>query len=332
MKKLLVVLVVVVVVAALAWWLIPRSTNDGSDLTLQGNVDIRQVSLAFDGNGRVAELRAEEGDAVKADQIVAVLDTRIISLQAEQAKAQIKVQQQNLARLHNGSRPEEIAQARSQLAAATADARRAEQDSRRLEEISKTTQGRGVSPQELDRARSALDVARAKSESQRQALRLTEVGPRAEDIAAAQAQLESSQAQLALLEFQISQGELKSPTDAVVRSRLVEPGDMVTAQRAIYTLALTHPKWIRVYVDESDLGRVKPGMAARIVTDTDPKKPVQGSVGYISSVAEFTPKFVQTEELRTSLVYEVRVVADDKDDRLRLGQPVTVHLAAGAKP
>jgi HlyD family secretion protein len=275
-------------------------------------------------------MRAEEGDPVKGGEVVAVLDTQALSLQADQARAEIQVQQQNLARMHNGSRPEETAQARSQLAAATADAQRAAQDLGRLQDLAKTTQGRGVSPQELDRARSSVEMARAKADSQREALRLSEIGPRAEDIAGAEAQLKSSQARLALLEYQISQGTLKAPTDAVVRSRLAEPGDMVTAQRAIYTLALTHPKWIRAYVSETDLGRIKPGMAARIVTDAEPDKPVEGSVGYISSVAEFTPKTVQTEELRTSLVYEVRVVAEDKADRLRLGQPVTLQLAAGA--
>jgi HlyD family secretion protein len=332
MKKLLVALLVaaLLVTVGFAWRFAHRNKNDGSDLTLQGNVDIRQVSLAFDGSGRVAEMRVEEGDPVKAEQVVAVLDTQALSLQADQAKAEIQVQQQNLARMHNGSRPEEIAQARSQLDAATADAQRAVQDLSRLQDLAKTTQGRGVSPQELDRARSSVEMARAKADSQREALRLSEIGPRAEDIAGAEAQLKSSQARYALLEYQISLGALKAPSDAVVRSRLAEPGDMVTQQRAIYTLALTHPKWIRAYVSETDLGRIKPGMTARIMTDAEPDKPVEGSVGYISSVAEFTPKTVQTEELRTSLVYEVRVVAEDKNDRLRLGQPVTVRFAAGA--
>jgi HlyD family secretion protein len=332
MKKPLIILLVamLLIIVGLAWWWAHRNRNDGSELILQGNVDIRQVSLAFDGVGRLAEMRVEEGDPVKADQVVAVLDTQALSLQADQARAEIQVQQQNLARLHNGSRPEEISQARSQLAAATADSQRAAQDLGRLQDLAKTTQGRGVSPQELDRARSNVEMARAKTDSQREALRLSEIGPRAEDIAGAEAQLKSSQARLALLEYQISLGVLKAPSDAVVRSRLAEPGDMVTQQRAIYTLALTHPKWIRAYVSETDLGRIKPGMTARIVTDAEPDKPVEGSVGYISSVAEFTPKTVQTEELRTSLVYEVRVVAEDKTDRLRLGQPVTLRFAVGA--
>ena len=171
-----------------------------------------------------------------------------------------------------------------------------------------------------------VQVTTARVADQREALRLAELGPRAEEVAAGEAQLQATQAQLELLEYQISQGQLKAPADAVVRSRLLEPGDMATPQRPVFALALTDPKWVRVYVNEPDLGRVRPGMAARVVTDSEPDRPIDGKVGYISSVAEFTPKSVQTEELRTSLVYEVRVLVEDAKDVLRLGQPATVRL------
>jgi HlyD family secretion protein len=148
-----------------------------------------------------------------------------------------------------------------------------------------------------------------------------------EDIAGAQAQLSASRAQLQLLRHQISLGTLTAPADAVVRSRLLEPGDMASPQRPVFALALTRPKWVRVYVSETDLGRVRPGMAAQVATDSNPGQPIAGQVGYISSVAEFTPKNVETPELRTSLVYEVRVLVDDPQGTLRLGQPATVRLA-----
>lgn len=328
MKKPFLVLALVAVLAAGAWWLYgQRSTSNA--LVLHGNVDIRQISLAFEGSGRVVEVRANEGDSVKSGDVLARLDTRTLALQADQAQAQIAVQQQALLRLRNGSRPQEVAQARSRLAAAAADATRAEQDLARLLGIAASTQGRGVSAQDLDRASSAVQVAQAKVSEQREALRLAELGPRAEDIAGAEAQLKVGQAQLALLQHQIAQGELKAPADAVVRSRLQEPGDMATPQRPVFALALTQPKWIRAYVGEADLGRVQPGMTARVVTDAHPDQAITGKVGYIASVAEFTPKSVQTEELRTSLVYEVRIQVDDPADQLRLGQPATVQLATG---
>jgi HlyD family secretion protein len=331
MKKSLLLLVAVAALALVVWggWHYSRRDGGGA-LVLHGNVDIRQVSLAFDGSGRVKELHAEEGDRVKAGALLGVLDTQILALQAAQAQAQIEVQQQTLLRLRNGSRPQEIGQARSRLLAVQADAVRAEQDLARLQGIAANTRGRGVSVQELDRARSAVQVAQAQVAERREALQLTEAGPRKEDIAAAAAQLKASQAQLALLRHQIAQGELKAPADAVVRSRLLEPGDMATPQRPVFALALTQPKWVRVYVGETDLGKVEPGMAVRVVTDSHPDRPIAGKVGYISSVAEFTPKSVQTEELRTSLVYEVRVLVEDPQDVLRLGQPATVHMAVGA--
>lgn len=295
----------------------------GHELVLYGNVDIRQVSLAFDGSGRIAEMRAEEGDLVKAGDIVATLDTRTLELQAEQAAANLAAHQQTLLRLQNGSRPEEIELARAKVASAESDVSRAEQDYTRAVELLK---GNAMSKQETDLAKNAAEVARAKATEMRASLQLAELGPREEDVAAAEAQLNAAKAQLALLQHQIALGTLRAPTDAVVRSRLREPGDMVTPQQPVFALALTRPKWARVYVKEADLGKIKPGMEARLTTDSHPATPINGTIGYISSVAEFTPKPVQTEELRSSLVYEVRVVVDDTADTLRLGQPVTVHI------
>ncbi|WP_312368451.1 HlyD family efflux transporter periplasmic adaptor subunit [Stenotrophomonas sp.] len=327
MKKpvILVVAVAAVLAALLLWWAGRRQPDDAA-LRLQGNVDIRQVSLAFDGSGRVEVVNVEEGDNVEPGQVLALLDTQTLQLQAAQAKAQAESQRQNVARLRNGARPQEVVQARSQLVAAEADAARASQDLQRLQGVAAATNGRGVSAQELDRARSAAKVAQASAQLQRQALAMVEQGPRKEDIAAAQAQLEGALAQLALLQHQVAQGALKAPVAAVVRSRLVEVGDMAGPQRPAFTLALTQPKWVRVFVGEKELGRVRAGQAAMVSSDSHPGTVINGKVGFISSVAEFTPKTVQTEELRTSLVYEVRVVVEDPRDQLRLGQPVSVRL------
>jgi HlyD family secretion protein len=117
-----------------------------------------------------------------------------------------------------------------------------------------------------------------------------------------------------------------APVDAVVRTRIMEPGEMASAQRPVFSLAITDPKWVRAYVSEPDLGKVHPEMAAFVVVDSFPDRRFDGWVGFISPVAEFTPKAVQTEELRTSLVYEVRVFVKDPSDELRLGMPATVYL------
>ncbi|MFU0500234.1 HlyD family efflux transporter periplasmic adaptor subunit, partial [Acinetobacter baumannii] len=151
-------------------------------------------------------------------------------------------------------------------------------------------------------------------------------GARKEDREATRAQYEVTKANLDLINYNLTQAELRSPVNAVVRARLQEVGDMTTAQKAVYTLALTNPKWIRVYVNEQDLSSIKMGSTAQIIRDAYPNQPMNGKIGYISSVAEFTPKTVQTEEIRTTLVYEVRVYVHDPNDQLKMGQPVTVKV------
>ncbi|MCL1961924.1 MAG: HlyD family efflux transporter periplasmic adaptor subunit [Desulfovibrionaceae bacterium] len=325
-KPLILGAIVIVAGAAFAAWQFLRPAADAGELLLYGNVDLRQVSLAFDGAGRIDRLAVQEGDHVTAGQVLGELDTRTLQLQIAQSQAQIAVQQQALQRLKTGSRPEEIAQARAQAAAAQADAELARQQLERLQAIGQTTAGRAVSQQDLDAAEARRKMTLAQLESARKAEQLAVIGPRKEDIAQAQAQLDVAQASLAVLRHQVELGRLEAPIGAVVRARLLEPGDMASPQRPVFTLAITDPKWVRAYVTESQLGRVKPGMAATLHTDSHPDQPLTGKVGYISSVAEFTPKTVQTPELRTALVYEIRVLADDPEDRLRLGMPVTVRL------
>ena len=330
MKKLVIVGIVALVLAGGLWW-VTRSEPDRGILTLYGNVDIRQVSLAFENSERIAEIYGEEGDRVKAGQVLATLDTRTLRLQAARAEAAVTMQEQVLLRLKNGVRPEEFLQAKARLEAALADAALAEQDVKRLQAIARDTDGRAISRQDLDRAAARLRVAQAQAQDQGEALRLAQLGPRAEDIAQAAAQLEMARAELALLQHRIAQAELKAPTDAVIRSRLLEKGDMASPQKPVFALALTDPKWVRAYVSEPQLGRIHSGMKARIATDSHPDQTIEGFVGYISSVAEFTPKSVQTEELRTSLVYEIRVLVNDSEDRLRLGMPATVTLVLDQK-
>jgi len=324
MKKPVILVAMLLLAAAL--WLVwqGRETNDGSTLVLHGNVDIRQVALAFEGNGRVESLHVEEGDRVKAGEVLARLDTRTLVFQAEQARAEIAAREQALLRLQRGSREQEIDAAKAAHAAARAEMSFAEQDFRRIEQLA---QQQVISLQERDRAASRWQVTQANYQQTLKILELARIGPREEDIEQAKAQLTAARAALALLEHHITLGQLKAPADAVVRSRLLEVGDMATPQRPVFALALSDAKWVRVYISEPDLGHVHPGMAAQIVTDSAPNQPISGTVGYISSVAEFTPKSVQTEELRTALVYEVRVLVNDPHERLRLGQPATVHLA-----
>jgi HlyD family secretion protein len=326
-KKLLTVVVALLALAgaAVVWQAVEKPVPP-DHLVLYGNVDLRQVSLAFNASERITMIHVQEGAHVKKGQLLAELDTSILQLKLAQARAQAGVREQALLKLRAGSRPEEVAQAGAGVAAAQAQADNARQQTERLHAVHNDTAGRGVSQQEVDNAQTGAKVALAQLQNARKAQQLVVRGPRREDIGQASAQLEAARAESALLVQQLSEAQLKAPIDAVVRSRLLEPGDMASPQRPVLTLAITDPKWVRAYVNEVDLGRIRPGMTASVSTDSQPSQPLPGRIGSISSVAEFTPKTVQTEELRTTLVYEVRVLVTDQADRLRLGMPATVRI------
>ena len=202
--------VLILAVLALAGWYFTRHPADSGTLVLFGNVDIRQVSLAFNGSERIAEMRVQEGDRVEAGQVIARLDTRALTLQIAEAEARIAVQEQVLLRLKNGTRPEEVAQTRAEVRAAQAEADLAEVNLTRLRDITDNTSG-AVSEQDLDSARARRRVARAQLENRKKALQLARIGPRREDIAQAGAQLNGARAELALLNSSSQPGGIESP-------------------------------------------------------------------------------------------------------------------------
>ncbi|MDR3214202.1 MAG: efflux RND transporter periplasmic adaptor subunit [Azoarcus sp.] len=309
-------------------WYFHRTPAD-ANLTVYGNVDFRQAAVPFNGNERIAEILVEEGDIVKKGQLLARMDTRRLAPELARAEAAAEAQKAAVERLRNGSRTEEIAQARANLAAARADAENAKTQYQRRETLGPVA---AVSQQDIETAKAADDMAQARVNVARNALRLTEIGPRAEDIAQAEAQLKGLEAQSALIRQQLSDAELRAPYDAVIRSRLMEPGEMAAPSKPVFSLAALDVKWVRAYLPEPDLGRVRPGASASIRLDSLPGRELAGRIGFISPVAEFTPKTVQTEDLRTSLVYEIRIFVQDPENILRLGMPATVRIPPDAAP
>ena len=321
-------LIVVVAAAGSIWWLMQRRGAE-RELVLYGNIDLRQVQLAFNNSERIAAVLVQEGDHIKQGQLLARLDTSRLEPQVAEAAAQAAAQRQVVLRLRNGSRPEEIAQARANVESAKADLANAQRQYERLKNAADLSGGRAVRQQDVDAAKAALQVADAKLAVNQKSLDLAVLGPRKEDIAENEARLRANEAQLARLRQQLADSELAAPRDAVVRTRIMEPGEMASPQSPVFSLAITDPKWVRAYVAEPDLGKIHPGMTATVGVDSFPKRGFDGWIGFISPVAEFTPKSVQTEELRTSLVYEVRVFVKDPKDELRLGMPASVYLPEG---
>jgi HlyD family secretion protein len=327
-KALPIVALILVAAAAVAWadplgW---RGRDGGTHLTLYGNVDIRQVQLGFRVGGRIAEALVDEGDTVKAGQRLASLDTQPYQDQIRIAEAQAASARATLDKLVTGPRKAEIDQARANHEERVADQQNAELA---YERSARLRPSGTISEAVLDQAKATRDMAIARTRSSAEALRLLEEGTRPEDIAAARANLQASQSSLASAQTSLKDATLNAPADGVILSRVREPGAIVSPSDIVYVLSLANPVWVRAYIAEPNLGRIHTGMRVEVFTDSAPNKPYSGTIGFISPVAEFTPKSVETPELRTDLVYRLRVVIDQGSNGLRQGMPVTVRIPLG---
>ncbi|WP_319583229.1 efflux RND transporter periplasmic adaptor subunit [uncultured Pseudodesulfovibrio sp.] len=326
MRKIVIIVLALVLLGGggyLAYWAFCTECEDTGALTLYGNVDIRQVNLAFKDSERIRDVLVEEGDIVEPGQKLAQLRTERLEAQIKSVQAGVDAQKFVVIELENGSRPEEVQQALAEEKQALAERNLTKRTFDRQASLLK----RGANAQQdLDDARAQYDVAKAKYQVAVQNRILMQKGARWEEIASAKSSLNKLEADLDTLNVQLAESSLYAPTKAVVRSRNLEPGDMASAQSPVFTLGVMTPKWVRTYVPENKLGQIKPGMRGYAVADSWPDRHFEGWVGFISSTAEFTPRAVETPELRTSLVYEVRLNVNDPDNELRLGMPVTVHF------
>ena len=183
-----------------------------------------------------------------------------------------------------------------------------------------------LSANDLENARSSRDQALATLKSAQDKLSQYRAGNRPQEIAQAKANLEQAQAQLAQSTLDLHDTVLTAPSDGTLLTRAVEPGSMLSAGSTVLTLSLTRPVWVRAYVDEKNLNQAQPGREILLYTDGRPNKPYHGKIGFVSPTAEFTPKTVETPDLRTDLVYRLRIIVTDADDSLRQGMPVTLQF------
>lgn len=291
-------------------------------LVLNGNVDIRQVDLGFRVGGRIQIVPFEEGAHVPAGAVLAALDVRPLKDQLAAAEAELAATAAQLAKQQNGNRPQDIAQAEAKLADQRAQLDKAKAD---LDRRTGLVESGAVSRAVLDATRAQYLAAAAEVQAASQALSLQHAGARREDIDAARAQHAQAAAQRDKILTDIADSTLRAPNAGVILTRAREPGAIVQAGDTVMTLTIERPMRVRAYVDERALGRLSPGMRVEVTTDSA-SKVYHGSIGYVSPTAEFTPKTVQTQDLRTDLVYRLRVVVDDPDDGLRQGQPVSVRV------
>lgn len=322
--RLVVIFILLAAVGAGLWvYFLQNKKEPKNELVLYGNVDIRQVELAFNASERIAEIMVREGEPVKTGQLLAVLETVRLQHGVDRVTSQVAAQRDEVAKLEAGTRVEEISRARAEVDAARTQADDLERTYRRLRPLAEKNL---IAPEQIDQARAKADAAQAQQQAAMQELKLALAGPRKEDIAAARSQLKALEAEAALTRQNLADASLYAPSGGIIQNRILEPGDMASPQKAVFTLALIDPVWIRAYVPETNLGKLFPGMAAQVVTDSFPDKTYPAWIGYISPMAEFTPKTVETPELRTRLVYQVRVYVCNPRNELRLGMPATVII------
>ncbi len=323
MKKVVLgILLIGVVVAAVVTFGRRGNSAEEGPLTLYGNVDIRQVAMAFRQGGRLVEVTVEEGDVVSSGDRVAKLDEEPLQQAVAAAEARLDLAKARLARLERGSRPQEIGQAKAGLSEAQARLVAAQQE---LDRKTGLLSSGASSEREVEAARERRDAAEARQVGAKQALDLVREGSRSEDIEAGKAELHLAAAELAMQRTALADATLLAPTSGVVLTRVLEPGAMISAGAPVAVLSLQAPVVVRAYVAQDHLGKVPPGTVVEVLSDSSSKS-FRGRVGFVSPRAEFTPKTVETPELRSDLVYRLRIVVEDADAALLQGMPVTVRL------
>lgn len=312
-------------VATRGFGLIPR--KDAGELALFGNVDIREVDMGFRVGGRINGIGVDEGARVKRGQLLATLDAATIDSRVAEVDARVAQAQANFDKARNGARRQDVAQARARVAAAQAVYDNAQRDFARRSGL---VEPGAISRDLWEQTRADRDRAAAQLAEAQQGLSLLQAGTRPEDVRAAAAEVRSAQATRKTVTTDQDDTRLVAASDGTVVTRAREPGAIVQPGEAVLTVAIDRPMRVRAYVAETELSRISPGMKVLVTADGNAKS-YHGTIGYISPRAEFTPKSVETENLRTDLVYQLRIIVDDPDDGLRQGQPVTVKVP-GARP
>lgn len=312
------------IVAALATRGFGLIATHEPQLKLYGNVDIREVELAFRVPGRIATMAFDEGARVPPGAVLARLDPRPLDDTLASATAQIAQADADLAKSRHGNRAQDVSRARALRAEQQALVTRAKADyDRRLALLPSGA----VSQALVTAAQGDYQAALARLRAADDALSLQQAGSRGEDVAAAVARRQSALAEAQAARTNIADAALVAPEGGTVLTRAREPGAIVQGGEAVFTLTIDRPIRVRAYIAQGSLARIAPGMAVLVTADGNPRT-YRGTIGFISPTAEFTPKSVQTESLRADLVYRLRVNVGDPDDALRQGQPVSIAVPA----
>ena len=297
---------------------------DSADiLEVSGFIEAAQIRVGTRLNGTVMQLLLDEGDRVEKGNLLAVLDRPDLHKQLESAEASMLRAEARLADLRSGARMEEIKEAEAVHSQAMSGLRQVRQDTLRYAQLLR----RNAAPERtVESINSQYDISRARVEQAKQRLALLRAGTRPHQIIAAQYELEQAKAILEVARINNSYVEIKAPGAGIIQSRNAEVGEVIPANFAMYFIIDPSDLWVRVYVPESDLPKVRVGSHAKITIDAFPAREFSGKVEFIAPEAEFTPRNVQTKKERVNLVFEVKVALENTEDILKPGLPADVNF------
>lgn len=326
MRRAVVPGVLVIGILAAGTYLYPRWFNKApaaTELKLSGNIEAHESQVSFRVSGRIVELPVEEGQTMKAEDVLARLDSDDYRQQVAVDKATTDVRHSQLALGLAGSRAQELEAARQAVIDTQADLEQKTKDLARYQALYEKDE---VTGQLRDQAATSVTRARAAYDRAQQIYGQLEEGTRKEQIAIDRANVRQSAESLRMSRIRLGYTVLRAPFDGVVLVRQAELGEFVSAGAPVVTLADLDHIWVRVYLPETDLGRVRWGQNVIVRADTWPGKQYRGRVSFISSEAEFTPKSVQTQKERVTLVYRVKVEVENPNRELKPGMPADAYI------
>lgn len=330
-KKIVIILIVLLLLIAynrnkiLAYFESdPFSNSNKSILELQGNIEIRESHLSFLVSGRISSIDVDEGDSIKKGMLLAELEPDYYNDSISQISSLLESKKALYKKLENGSRTEEIKLSEASLKMVKVSLENAKIEYERAIKLHKKD---ALSEQGFDKAKTEYKKLKAQLDVSKANLSLIKSGARVEDLKAAEAAVKQVEAQLKEAKRRLSDTSLYSPVSGIIQTRICEPGDFVNMGSPVFTVTLTEPVFARVFIEEQDLEKIKTGMKVKVRTDSG--NSYNGQIGFISSVAEFTPKTVETRKNRTSLVYRARITIKGSHGVLKQGMPVSVVVEEG---
>lgn len=322
-KKLAAAILLAAVLIGGGLYLVRHSRQADNGIRVSGSVEATTVELSFKLPGQVLERSVDEGEAVKLGQVVARLEGADLSQELAARRADVAAQQAALSELQAGTRYEEIRQAEAALDRIRSEEVRARDNFARYKNL---LQREVVPRSEYDVVKTSFEGASSATREAVERLRELRNGPRREAIDQARARLAAVEKSLALAQTRLGYTTLASPISGTVLAKHVEPGEQVSPGTPIISVADLSSVWIKAYIPETELGRVHLGQKAEVTTDTFPGKVYPGTVTFIASDAEFTPKTVQTEKERVKLVYRIKITVANPSRELKPGMPADALL------